>query len=136
VQKSPGAVVASIKSCEVSIDRVNWKPYTGIDHLIWCMERRFPYQVRMQKTFGAGDTLQTFFNTRPQNQWVNDARGFTVDNLSDDFRRLWLVNLYSRRVNVGTSPIFHLFVPGEDPGVPPPDEPKVPTCDPGGICQT
>ncbi len=135
VQKSPASVVASIKGCEVSIDRVRYTPYTGIDHLIWCMERRFPYQVRMQKTSGWGDTLQTFFNARPRDQWANDARGFTVDNLSDDFRRLWLVNLYSRRVNVGTSPIFHLFVPGED--VPPPDEePQLPSCGTGDICQS
>jgi hypothetical protein len=124
VQKSPRAVVDAIKGCEVTINRSDWFPYTGIDHLIWCMERRFPYQVRMQKASGSGDTLQTFFNTRSQDHWANDARGFSVDNLSDNFRRLWLVNLYSRRINVGTGPVFSSIVPGEeDPGKPPPDEP-------------
>lgn len=123
VQKTPLAVVDAIRGCEMAINRVDWRPYTGIDHLIWCMERRFPYQVRMQKTFGSGDTLQTFFNTRPQNQWANDARGFSVDNLSDDFRRLWLVNLYSRRVNVGTAPIFRMVSPEPDPEPDPTDPP-------------
>jgi len=52
-----------------------------------------------------------------------------VDNLSDDFRRLWLVNLYNRRVNVGTVPIFSSILPEEQH---PPDEqptyPADPTC--------
>jgi hypothetical protein len=87
------------------------------------MEHRFPYQVRMQKTHETGDTLQTFFNTRAQNQWANDARGYTVANLSDEFRRLWLVNLYSRRINVGTSPIFRTILTDEDSSLPPPSEP-------------
>lgn len=134
VQKTPLAVVDAIKGCEVTRNRSDWYPYTGIDHLIWCMERRFPYQVRLKKTSGSGDTLQTFFNTRPSNQWANDARGFTVDNLSDDFRRLWLVNLYSRRVNVGTSPSFQVIMPGEEP---PPDEPDPidPGCGTERMCQ-
>jgi hypothetical protein len=137
VEKTPRAVVDAIKSCEVTINRVDWKPYTGIDHLIWCMERRFPYQVRMQKTSGSGDTLQTFFNTRAQNQWANDAKGYTVDNLSDDFRRLWLVNLYSKRVNVGTVPIFRTIAPEEDPSIPPPNGgPIAPACGTEPICQT
>lgn len=95
-------------------------PLRACIHLIWCMERRFPYQVRLRKTSGYGDTLQTFFNTRAPDRWANDARGYSVASLSDDFRRIWLVNLYSRRVNVGTGPVFSSFVPGEEP---PPDEP-------------
>lgn len=74
VQKSPSAVVDAIKTCEVTVNRSDWYAYNGIDHLIWCMERRFPYQVRLQKTQGSGDTLQTFFDTREQRYWVNDAR--------------------------------------------------------------
>gem|GEM_PF-2958082 len=50
VQKAPSTVVDAVRGCEVTINRVDWKPYMGIDHVIWCMERRFPYQVRMQKT--------------------------------------------------------------------------------------
>jgi hypothetical protein len=130
IQRPAADVVASIKSCSVSIDRVTYRPYTGIDHLIWCFERRFPYQVRLQKTYGSGDTLVTFFNTRPANQWANDARGFTVANLSDDFRRLWLVNLYSRRQDVGTIPILRSVEPLE-PTLPPPPEPTDPTCGTG-----
>jgi hypothetical protein len=45
--------------------------------------------------------------------------GLSVGNLSDDFRRIWLVNLYSKRVNVGTGPVFSSVAPGE---APPPDE--------------
>jgi hypothetical protein len=120
VQKTPMAVVDAVKGCEVTINRSDWFPYTGVDHLIWCMERRFPYQVRLQKTSTSGDTLQTFFNTRAQNRWANDARGFSVDSFSDNFRRLWLVNLYSRRVNVGTGPILRNVGPADPP---PPTEP-------------
>jgi hypothetical protein len=127
VQKTPLAVVDAIKGCEVTRNRSDWYPYTGIDHLVWCMERRFPYQVRLQKTSGWGDTLQTFFNTRPQNQWANDARGFTVDNLSDAFRRLWMVNLYSRRVNVGTGPVFTSILAEQQEPLEPTD-PNDPEC--------
>jgi hypothetical protein len=126
IQLRPADVVASIKGCEVSIDRVQYKPYTGIDHLIWCMERRFPYQVRMQTA--TGEQLITFFNTRPANQWPNDARAFSTASFSDDFRRLWLVNLYSKRSVVGNIPIFRTILPGEDPSMPPPDPPAY-TCD-------
>lgn len=128
VQKSASAVADAVKSCEVTVNRSDWYAYNGIDHLIWCMERRFPYQVWLQKTHGTGDTLQTFFNTRAKNNWANDARGYTVDNLSDNFRRLWLVNLFSKRVNVGGIPIFRNVLPGEEP---PPDEPEPDPTDPG-----
>lgn len=128
VQKPPLAVVDAVKGCEVTVNRIDWKPYTGIDHLIWCMEQRFPYQVRLQKSSGQ-DTLQTFFNTRPQSQWANAARGFSVDNFSDDVRRLWLVNLYSKRVNVGTAPVFRSILAEEQEPVatPPDEEPTEPT---------
>jgi hypothetical protein len=119
VEKAPILVVDAIKGCEVTINRSDWFAYTGIDHLIWCMERRFPYQVRLRKTSGSGDTLQTFFNTRAPDRWANDARGFSVASFSDDFRRIWLVNLYSKRINVGTGPVFSSIVAGEYP----PDEP-------------
>ncbi len=123
VQKTPGAVVASIKSCQVTENRVDWYAYNGIDHLIWCMERRFPYQVLLERSNARGDTLQTFFDTRQQRYWINDARGYSVDNLSDAFRRLWLVNLYSRRVNVGTAPKLGNLLPQEPEPQPPPTDP-------------
>jgi hypothetical protein len=133
VQKPPSAVIDAIKACEVKHNGSDWYAYNGIDHLIRCMERRSPYQVTLRKTYGSGDTVQTFFNTREQRYWVVDARGYTVDNLSDNFRRLWLVNLYSRRVNVGTIPIFR-SVTGEEP---PPEEPDPtdPGCGTERMCQ-
>jgi hypothetical protein len=133
VQKSPSVVADAIKTCEVTHNGSDWYAYNGIDHLIRCMERRSPYQVRLQKTQGSGDTLQTFFNTREQRYWVTDSRGYPVDNLSDSFRRLWLVNLYSRRVNVGTMPIFRSvsveLPPPEDP------DPTDPGCGTERMCQ-
>jgi hypothetical protein len=133
VEKAPILVVDAIKGCEVTINRSDWFAYTGIDHLIWCMERRFPYQVRLRKTSGSGDTLQTFFSTRASDRWANDARGFSVASLSDDFRRIWLVNLYSKRINVGTGPVFSSIVPGEEP------VPEEPPCGEGTnqpVCPT
>jgi hypothetical protein len=131
VQKRPADVVQAIKGCEVSIDRVEYKPYTGIDHLIWCMEYRFPYQVRMQT--GSGEQPMTFFDTRAQSQWPVIARWyFPVDAYNDDFRRLWLVNLYSKRAGVGNVPIFRQISSTEDPSVLPPAEPP-PPCDSVGL---
>ncbi len=120
VQKSPLAVVDAIKTCEVKHSGSDWYAYNGIDHLIRCMERRSPYQVRLAKTYGSGDTVQTFFNTREQRYWTVDQRGYTVDNLSDAFRKLWLVNLYSRRVNVGSGPILRNIEEEPAPELPQP----------------
>lgn len=134
LQKPASQVVDAIRTCEVSIDRVEWRAYTGIDHLIWCMELRFPYQVRMVDYQGK-ELLTTFFDTRPSSQWVNDARGYSVANFSDDFRRLWLVNLYSRRDIVGTIPVFRNEEP-VDPTPPPTYEPTDPSCGTERICAT
>lgn len=133
VQKTPSAVVDAIKTCEVKHSGSDWYAYNGIDHLIRCMERRSPYQVTLEKANGFGDTVQTFFNTREQRYWVVDGRGYPVDNLSDNFRRLWLVNLYSRRVNVGTIPIFR-SVAGEEP-LPEEPDPTDPGCGTERMCQ-
>jgi hypothetical protein len=120
VQVSAPNIVNAIKDCEVSVNRVDWRAYTGIDHVIWCMERRFPYQVRMARNSGQSDTTMTFFNTRPANQWANDARGYSPAAVSDDFRRVWLVNLYSERQFVGrTGGIFRVELP-EHPAEPTP----------------
>lgn len=120
VQKSPVAVVDAIRTCEVKHGGSDWYAYNGIDHLIRCMERRSPYQVKLAKTSGWGDTVQTFFNTREQRYWTVDQRGYTVDNLSDAFRKLWLVNLYSRRINVGTGPILRNIEEEPAPELPQP----------------
>ncbi|HST57454.1 MAG TPA: hypothetical protein VLK84_02125, partial [Longimicrobium sp.] len=123
VQKSPAMVVDAVKTCEVKHSGSDWYAYNGIDHLIRCMERRSPYQVKLAKTSGWSDTVQTFFNTREQKYWTVDQRGYTVDNLSDAFRKLWLVNLYSRHVNVGTGPILRSIEEEPDPTFPAPTFP-------------
>lgn len=46
-----------------------------------------------------------------------------MDNLSDALRKLWLVNLYSRRVNVGTAPKLGNLVPEEPEPFPLPTDP-------------
>lgn len=132
VQKRPSDVIYAIKACEVAINWTDFKPYTGIDHLIWCMEHRFPYQVRVQTAYG--ESLMTFFDKRSSSTWPKDARGPMVDGFSDNFRRLWLVDLYSKRTGVGTAPIFRNLLAGEDPSVPR-DTTTVPadsTCTPTG----
>lgn len=125
VQKPASDVAQAVKTCEVSLQLGStFFPYTGIDHLIWCMEDRFPYRVAMYTP--TGERLMTFFNTRAQNAWAQDARGWAVDRFSFDFRRLWLMNLYSKRDGVGSFPLFRPeLVPGEDP---PPPAPPDPTC--------
>jgi hypothetical protein len=127
VQKRAADVVQAIKTCEVSL-QVNGSfiPYTGIDHLIWCMEDRFPYEVIMYTS--TGERKMTFFNTRSSSNWANDARGWSVDRFSNDFRRLWLKNLYSKRDGVGTYPSFRSTLDPGDPALPPPDEPVLPPC--------
>lgn len=122
VQKRPIDVIQSIKACEVSVNRVEFIPYTGLDHLIWCMENRFPYEVRIQTA--SGEQLMTFFNARPRSAWAMAARGPMVDAFNDDFRRLWLVNLYSKVSAIGQTPIFRVIEPSEDPTLQqPPAEP-------------
>ncbi|MBB4634347.1 hypothetical protein [Longimicrobium terrae] len=131
IQVPAQTITNSIKDCQVSANRVDYYGFTGIDHLIWCMERRFPYQVTLRKNNGV-DTVATFFNTRSRNAWANDARGVPVANFSDDFRRLWLVNLYSERPYVGrTGGIFRTATPiPDDPIITDPIEPapRDPTC--------
>jgi hypothetical protein len=85
----------------------NYIPYTGIDHLIWCMEARFPYTVLIRHPTTGRDTTITLFNTRPTNKYAVAAGGSTVEANSNNFRRLWLVNLYARRPEIGTAPVFY-----------------------------
>lgn len=124
VQVPAQMIVNSIRDCQVTVNRSTWFGFTGIDHLIWCMERRTPYQVTLRKNNGA-DTVMTFFNTRNRSAWAADARGAPVANLSDDFRRLWLVNLYSERPHVGrTGGVFRSIIPVPDePDTTEPSEP-------------
>jgi hypothetical protein len=79
-----------------------------------------------------GEQMMTFFNTRAQSQWANDARGWTVDRFSNDFRRIWLKNLYSKQPGVGSNPAFRSnILPEEEPVPPPEEEPIDPPC--GGM---
>jgi hypothetical protein len=125
VQKPAIDVVNAIRGCEVAVDWADFKPYTGVDHLIWCMERRFPYQVRMQ--YGAGEQVYDFFPRRSKGDWAKEARGPMVNAFNDDFRRLWLVNLYSKRTYVGQTPIFRTILASEDPSIQQPTAPAEPT---------
>lgn len=128
VQKAPADVAQAVKTCEVSL-QVNGSffPYNGVDHIIWCMEDRFPYQVPMYTS--TGEQMMTFFNTRPQSSWANDARGWAVDRFSNNFRRLWLRNLYSKRPGVGSYPQFRSNLePTDEPTPPPPDEEPIYPC--------
>lgn len=132
IQKRPMDMIYSIKGCTVSVNRLDYFPYTGIDHLIWCMENRYPYEVRVQTA--SGDQLMTFFNKRSRSAWPMAARGPMLDAFSDDFRRLWLVDLYSKLSVIGQTPIFRILDPSEDPTLQQPStEPADTNCTQTGI---
>jgi hypothetical protein len=111
LQVSPATLAAAIKSCWVhpasrtTVDRI---PYNGVDHLIYCWENRKPYEVDL-----LGYGLRTFFNTRLKRDWPDHVLGSAIVNGDDRFRRLWLVNLYSKRPEVGTVPIFREHTPSD-----------------------
>ena len=91
--------------------------YTGVDHLIYCLENRSPYRVKVN-----GVDL-TFFTTRSTSSRPTEARSVGPAVVPDDVRRLWLVNLYSKRSGVGSNPTFN--------SVEEPTDPEEPSTDPG-----
>lgn len=103
VDRTPAVVIDGIRACAVLVNG-SYISYTGVDHLIWCLENRSPYRVSVRAANTARDTTLTFFNTRAQNLWPTRTRGTLSLQNSDDFRRLWLTNLYSKRPEIGTSP--------------------------------
>jgi hypothetical protein len=124
LQIHPANIVAAIKNCGVhpasraSQDRI---PFTGIDHLIYCWENRQPYEVDMM-----GSGVRIFFNTRPRSDWPDRVLGSAIANGDDRFRRMWLVNLYRKRPEVGTVPIFREQSPVDAPYIEPETEPLPP----------
>lgn len=81
----------------------------------------FPFAALM---VGCTDQPTTPFNTRAANRLATATSGTRVLANSDDFRRLWLVNLYSKRPEVGTSPSLAFSTEPEEPAPgPSPTEP-------------
>lgn len=112
VQFPPLQIANVVGSCTVRLPNAGSNiPYNGVDHLIYCMEGRSPYQVRVN---GAS---MTFFNTRSSSAWPTSALGAGLAYSSDAFRKAWLVNLYSKRPGVGTNPTPAQLdqIPGEGP---------------------
>jgi hypothetical protein len=120
------ALVDAITNCQVhpkSRVHSGYISYTGIDHLIYCWENRKPYEIQF-----TNHGWRTFFNTRAQPDWPDRVLGSAIANGSDPFRRMWLVNLYSKRPEVGTFPFFSAMEP-VDPGyVEPEPEPEPEPC--------
>jgi hypothetical protein len=79
-----------------------------------------PYRVKNAQT---GDTLTLqLFNTRPANRLATATSGTKILENSDNFRLMWLANLYSRRPEVGTSPSLAFSTMPDEP------EPTEPGC--------
>jgi hypothetical protein len=128
ISVSPSDLIWAIRTCHVSNDFHSYYAYTGIDHIIWCLEERYPYIVRMLTRDGEQDVR--FFDTRTGTLPISSSASTPSSTvLSDNFRRLWLWDLYSKRATVGGNPQFRDLLPGEDPLIPPPDPTApVPTC--------
>lgn len=120
IYRSPLSVADAIKSCRVYLG--GWIGYTGADHLIFCIENRFPYRVAIRHPTTGRDTTVFLFNTRATNKQPSAANGLAFEASSDSFRRMWLVNLYSKRPEIGTLPVFYNVLPAPEPE-PDPEEP-------------
>jgi hypothetical protein len=117
VQFPPIQVTNVIGSCTVRRPNTSSNiPYNGVDHLIYCMEGRAPYMVRVN---GAS---MTFFDTRLSSAWPTAALGSSLAYGSDALRKVWLVNLYSKRPGVGNNPTPSQM--NQTPGDDPPTEPE------------
>jgi hypothetical protein len=124
VQFTPLQVASAVGSCTVRLPNASSNiPYKGVDHLIYCMEGRAPYMVRVN------GVAMTFFNTRPSSEWPQSALGSSLALSSDQLRKVWLVNLYSKRPGVGNNPTPASMdqIPGEEEPLPEP-EPEPDPC--------
>jgi hypothetical protein len=118
VQATPRAVSDLFRTCTVKpANGSSFIGYTGVDHLIYCLENRSPYRVKVN-----GVDL-TFFATRTTSSRPTEARSVGPAVVPEDVRRLWMVNLYSKRPGVGSNPTFN--------SVEEPTEPEEPPTDPG-----
>lgn len=118
IQRSPRDLTDAMKWCRVIVGSSSLG-YTGIDHVIFCLENASPYTVR----FTDGRTV-TLFNTRTSLP-TSATSGYAWFRGSPGFRRNWLINLYSKRPSVGTSPSPWLVV---DPDPEPDPDPTCPSC--------
>lgn len=125
IQRSPQTLADAIKSCRVHAGE--WIGYTGVDHLIFCIENRFPYRVAIRHPTTGRDTTAFLFQTRATNRQPAAANGLAFEPQSENFRRMWLVNLYSKRPDIGNSPVFYNVLPEPEPE----PEPKPPCGGPG-----
>jgi hypothetical protein len=101
LQFTPATIANVVKGCLVHPANAGpnqWIAYNGADHLIWCMDGRSPYEMKIN------GITSTFFNARSRSVWADDSLGPLLTLRDDRFRRLWLVNLYSKRV--GDNPVF------------------------------
>lgn len=103
-------VANAVRTCSTFYNRGDgqwWYLNHGIDHLIYCMEGRQPYRVQM-----SNGSVQAFFTTRPLARQPTQATSVQYGGqslyYSQDFRKLWMVNLYRKYQNVGTNPQFLL----------------------------
>ena len=118
IQRSPQTLADAIKSCRVYLG--GWIGYTGVDHLIFCIENRFPYRVAIRHATTGRDTTAFLFPTRATNRQPEAANGLAFEPQSEYFRRMWLVNLYSKRPEIGSSPVFYNVQPAPEPEPEPP----------------
>ena len=113
VQFTPTQVANAVRTCSVTLSNGSTIPYTGIDHLVFCMEQRSPYQVTVN------GSLQTFFNTRAA--WPTQATFVSIGQ-PNEVRKIWVNDLYSLRPSVGTTP--HLDGSSSEPSGDPPAGPS------------
>lgn len=91
------ALGEALKYCKVAVgseSRLNH----SIDHLVYCFEQRQPYK------FAVNGKEQSFFlySSAKASNYQTGAGGMDHNHV----RRLWLVNLYSRRQDIGMDPWF------------------------------
>jgi hypothetical protein len=94
-----------VKTCRVTYPASTTDYYgnRGIDHLLYCMERRSPYSQIMS----SGETLN-FFTTRSSTKRATREEVFSTELWPDasSIRRTWMFDLYSKDPKVGTNPQF------------------------------
>lgn len=122
IRRWPEDIARGMKQCRVRVGS-NWIGYNGIDHFIYCMENRLPYNVSVRSAATGRDTVIVLFNTRPANQYPNANSGtWLLDGANaTEFRRLWLVNLYSKHAHISASPVLRNVEPEPTP-LPPADD--------------
>lgn len=117
IQRSPRDLADAMKWCRVTLGSQSLG-YTGIDHVIFCLENAAPYTVQLSTG------VVSLFNTRTALP-TSATPGYAWFRGSAGFRKNWLINLYSKRPSVGTSPYPRLI---EEPVPEPEPDPTCPSC--------